>query len=317
MISTPWKRFEAADPAGEVDLQSVRLTPGNILDYQDRDGYDPDFVAGAHLPLPGLGALEADAVPLDEDALFEDDANPYELKYRHFSVAMCRSRRQPFYSAVNINGKQSTRGVKRTDIWKYDPRIPVETQIIKEVYGKSQDGLFSRGHMTRREDPNWGKTLEELAQSDADTFHVTNACPQQQGFNAGLWLDLESYILDNTDNENIQATVLTGPIFATDDPLYRNIQVPVSFWKIVAFTHPETKGPAAIAYQRSQASFLPRPSRSRFVFGDFDDTQVSIASLAEETGLDLSAWSELDVLKSAAPNLSVRLRLVSDAYLTP
>lgn len=301
----------------EVELKGLRLKPGPITDYIGRNGYDPNFIPGVELALPGLGANAPDATPLHDEALFEDGADPHELKYQNFSVKMCRSRRQPFYSAVNIDGRQSARGVERTNIWKYDPRIPIDAQIIKECYGRKEDGLFSRGHMTRREDPNWGASTDLIKQADADTFHVTNASPQQQSFNAGLWLDLESYILDNTDDENIRASVMTGPIFDQDDPIYRGVKVPISFWKIVAFTHPATKSPAAIAYRRTQASFLPKPSKSRFIFGDFDDTQVSISSLAEDTGLDLSSWELLDVMTSVPSEMEVRLRSVADAYLNP
>ncbi|MGE7367995.1 DNA/RNA non-specific endonuclease [Neorhizobium sp. NPDC001467] len=54
-------------------------------------------------------------------------------------------------------------------------------------------GLFSRGHMTRREDPSWGSP-SVARQADADTFHITNAAPQRQGFNGGIWLDLSAYV---------------------------------------------------------------------------------------------------------------------------
>jgi endonuclease G, mitochondrial len=63
---------------------------------------------------------------------------------------------------------------------------------MKESYGNAPK--FSRGHMTRREDPIWGITLEL---GNSDSMHVTNTVPQIQSFNAGIWLDLEDYALLN------------------------------------------------------------------------------------------------------------------------
>jgi endonuclease G, mitochondrial len=310
------RRFGGVEAAGAAAIAKVSDKLADITSYEGRSGYDPKFLNGPALPLPGLGAWQDDAVPLHDEAIFRDGADPHELAYTHFSVKQSRSRRQPLFSAVNISGDISVRKTERTDLWIKDPRISLEVQILRESYGKVEDGLFSRGHMTRREDPNWG-TPDIVKQADADTFHVTNACPQQQKFNAGLWLALESYVLDNVDKDDIRASVLTGPIFQPDDPVYKGVKVPVEFWKIVVYKHPELKTLAAIAYKRSQASFLPALRKSRFVFGDFQDTQVTIASLQEDTGLDFSTYRPLDVMREANPSLSVRLTSVEDAYLTP
>jgi DNA/RNA endonuclease G (NUC1) len=74
------------------------------------------------------------------------------------------------------------------------PRIPAEYQIIKECYGNAPK--FSRGHMTRREDPAWGTSAISQRGSD-DSMHVTNATPQMQAFNSPIWLALEDYALQN------------------------------------------------------------------------------------------------------------------------
>ena len=63
-----------------------------------------------------------------------------------------------------------------------------------ECYGNPPK--FSRGHMTRREDPVWGKP-DEAALGNADSMHVTNVTPQMQSFNAPIWLGLEDYALQH------------------------------------------------------------------------------------------------------------------------
>jgi endonuclease G len=315
MVMNIWRSFSPPPAGAASERVSDRL--GNPAEYQDRNGYDPAFVKGVALPLPGTG--EWDVAKLLPEAIHRDAQDEQELLYRNFSVKYCLSRQMPLFSAVNISGGQSDRSIPRTNVWKRDPRIDPDRQFLRKPYGDEAQGFFSRGHMTRREDPNWGP---DPRQSDADTFHITNAAPQRQGFNGGLWLELENHILNNTDDQNIDVTVLTGPVLTDEDPEYSGIQIPVEFWKIVVFTHPILQAPVAIAYERSQATYLPargRRQRSEFIFEDFQDTQVSIASLGEKTGLDMSAYLDLDVLSgsSRSSRMNVRLHSVEDAILTP
>ena len=283
--------------------------------YADRDGYDPKFVDAANpLPLPDPGPWADDLVPLRAEALSEG-MNPFELKYTHFSVKMSRSRGLPLFSACNIDGKLSDRDIERTDVWRRNSRIDNEHQNLRESYGYEHMGFFSRGHMTRREDPNWGDK-PTATRADADTFHITNVAQQRQGFNAGIWLDLENYVLNSTDRNDLRVSVLTGPVMAEDDPVYYNRKIPIAFWKIVVFRPAQTGELTTIGYKRSQATYLPTRQGASFVFGDFQDTQVSIASLQAETGLDLAAYADFDVMAGAGPGMEVALTSVADLYLT-
>lgn len=305
-----WNRFGPAD-----ELEQTRVTNGllPLADYKDRDGYQAGFITGhPELALPGAGDWADDLVEVLPEARVEGRPD-HVLAYRHFSVVMSRSRMLPLVSAVNIDGSRSDRGVARTDVWRRDPRIDLALQNLGEGYGKANEGYFARGHMTRREDPNWGER-EEAEQADADTFHITNVAPQQQTFNAGMWLRLESYVLDSADRENLRISVFTGPIMREDDPVYYNRRVPVEFWKIVAFVHGRTGELTTIGYRRSQVASLPRLA-GRFVFGDFEDTQVSIAGLARDTGLELDHLAEFDVMAGGDPRMELRLRSESDLYL--
>ncbi|NKM76124.1 hypothetical protein GFL84_01945 [Rhizobium leguminosarum bv. viciae] len=295
-------------------IRRISNTTWPLNRYSDKKGYDPVFVDGAHaLPLPGLDKWQGDVAPILESARVAG-ADPSELKYTHFSVRVSQSRRMPLYSAVNIDGSHSDRDTERTDVWRFDPRIDRRFQIMREVYGNDRDGFFSRGHMTRREDPNWGDD-PTTTEADADTFHVTNAAPQRQRFNAGIWLDLENYVLSNTDRENMRVAVITGPIFSEDDPEYFEVKVPIAFWKIVVFRNSGTQQLTSIAYKRSQATFLPKATRSTFNFGNFQDTQVPVTGLEEEIGLDLSVYADLDVLKGADRRMEIALEDVSQIYL--
>ncbi|MDE4618397.1 DNA/RNA non-specific endonuclease [Sinorhizobium meliloti] len=306
--------FRSFGPPSDFEQARVSEELLPLESYNGRSGYDPGFVDPRQpLSLPGPGRWGDDLIELRSDARVSGQ-DPFELKYTHFSVKMAKSRALPLFSACNIEGSQSDRDVERTDVWRRDPRIENRYQNLREGYGNENQGFFSRGHMTRREDPNWGNDATAKT-ADADTFHITNVAPQRQGFNAGIWLDLENYVLNNADRENLKVTVITGPILSEDDPTYYNREIPVAFWKIIAFIDGQTNELTTIGYKRSQLTYLPRRTRSRFVFGDFEDTQVPIASLQEETGLDLDDYVQFDAMAGAGSGFEVRVSSVSDFYL--
>jgi endonuclease G len=144
--------------------------------------------------------------------------------------------------------------------------------------------------MTRREYPNWG-TLESAVLANADTMHVTNVAPQMQTFNGGVWLELEDYALQNARKSEQRICVFTGPIFDADDPVKFGVQVPVEFWKVIAFVHDETHALCATGYTMSQVDHL---KDEEFVFGPHKSAQRAISSIEARTGLSFGPLTELD-----------------------
>ena len=115
-------------PSAGLQPQRVVQTPRPIEDYAGRSGYDPSFVDAAQpLPLPGTGAWKPAGV---DSAALPDGDDPHELKYTHFSVKVSSRRRLPLFSAVNIDGAKSDRTVKRTKVWRFDPRIGRERHAL-------------------------------------------------------------------------------------------------------------------------------------------------------------------------------------------
>lgn len=265
-------------------------------------GYQPKFISPKgnktfEVPLPEItGRAPGKVAKLKTGGT--------ELRYRNFSVTMNRSRRLCYFSAVNIDGKQ-TFSIKGTrPPWKIDRRLDETLQIIDECYGPETAGKFSRGHMTRREDPNWGKDRSEAVISNRHTFYVTNACPQMQPFNAGVWLSLEEYALENCDQDDMRISVFTGPIFRTQDPDYFDVKVPVEFWKIIAFKHDQTKELSATGYIMSQRDVLP--TQDEFVFGQFRESQVTIRQIEKATGLSFHHLHDHDPLDDGTEAIAER-----------
>jgi DNA/RNA endonuclease G (NUC1) len=203
-------------------------------------------------------------------------------------VVMSKSRQLCLFSAVNIDGKNFKKAARKG--WLRDPRIKDEQQIFGDVYGNSP--RFSRGHMTRREDPIWGSAAEADV-GNRDSMHFTNAAPQMQPFNAPVWLALEDYAIKNARRDKMRICVMTGPFFRKDDPVKFGVRIPVEFWKLIIFIHDDTGELTCTGYTMSQEEFL---SPLEFVFGEFKEAQVPVALIEKRARLNFHGLAKHDPL---------------------
>ena len=156
-----------------------------------------------------------------------------ELRYTHFTVLLHPRRRLAAATAVNVDGAL-LRELGRVDEWRLDARVPAEVQAGEELYAAND---LDRGHLVRRRDPVWGEPAV-AARANVDTFVYPNAAPQAAEFNQSTWLwnGLEDYVLQHARVHRQRLSVLTGPVLAGDDPVYRGVQLPRRYWKIAAWT---------------------------------------------------------------------------------
>ncbi len=265
------------------------LASFEVEDVQDREGYQTDFLGsnGFEAPLPELRSKLAErAVEVDVN---QNGMQRFMLDYTHFSLAMHADRRMAIFTASNIDGELSRKIKRKKDAWGFDPRIPRDTQIGNELYVNND---LDRGHLVRRLDPAWGDAAE-AKQAELDTFFFTNCTPQHSGFNQKTWLSLEDYLLGNTDTRNFKACIFTGPVLGKNDRLYRDVLLPLAYWKVAVMVHDERNQLTATGYIVSQKNLV---SDLEFVFGQFKTYQVSIASIEEKTGLDFGRLREFDPL---------------------
>lgn len=270
-------------------------------ELKGRSGYDPDFLGAAKFRVawPKLPQDIAEALVKPSDAT---KAQPNELRYTNFGVLFSRTFKLPVVTAVNINGKESVRIKRGDDKWFRDGRIDLALQHGQEGY---KDQEIDRGHMVRREDPNWGKLAKR---ADLDTFHYTNSAPQHSRLNQGkeLWQGLENYILDSARTDGFKACVFTGPVYSEDDEFFKpeNIRVPLEFWKVVAMIDADRKKLHATAYLLSQGQLIRKLLEKRskaeaiegVVLGAYRTFQISIADLEEATDYDFGVLRRADPL---------------------
>ncbi len=271
--------------------------------FAGRGGYDPDFLAGAPVPLPVIPAALDLARPSDATG-----ARPHELRYEHFGVLYSSAMKNPVVAAHNLDAARYRPLKRANSTWFHDLRIPRDIQLDREDYA---DAAIDRGHMVRRAETNWGADDAEARRADLDSFHYTNASPQHAGLNRDpdMWLGLEDYILTSAVTHGFRANVFSGPVFADDDPEFgtSGVPLPMSFWKVVSMLAEDDTGQRrlhATAYVLSQGQLIQRlladagltEATEGFAFGAFRTSQVRIRDLEAITRYDFGPLAAADPL---------------------
>ena len=253
-------------------LEFIESTKEEILSNEwnkESTGYDSKFLGSNHeVPHPKLRP------ELEQDIALQKNGEKI-LNYTHFSIVMSKSRRLAYYTVVNIDGSDF-KNIGRDDNWNFDPRIDKKYQCGDELY---KNNKLDKGHLVRRRDPVWGDSAEE---ANRDTFHFTNCSPQHSDLNKKTWLELEDYILNNAKKSHLKVTVFTGPVFRSDDMIYRGVQIPAEFWKVVVIVK-EDESLSATAYLQSQKNLI---TNLEFAYGEYKTYQIAVSTIEDLTGLD-------------------------------
>jgi endonuclease G len=252
-------------------------------DYATRKGYNPNFLGtGAkRVGFPKLSeALQTEVAPL----LVQSKGGI--LHYYNYSVVMHAKRRIAIYSAANVSFGHRFEMGRPPDVWRTDPRLKAEYQLGAFYYTSNK---FDRGHLTRREDLEFGGTPRVALESAGDTCHWTNCTPQHSQFNQNkeIWQGIERYVLETSIREgHFDAQIITGPIIDEGDPEYRKLQYPLRFWKVVAALTSEGKM-FATAYMASQEDVIKQfgIEVTEVPFGSYKTYQTKIAEIERLTGL--------------------------------
>ena len=110
----------------------------------------------------------------------------------------------------------------------------------------------------------------------------------------GVWGRLEIALLAAVDRQ--RACVMAGPVLAPDDPEYRGVQVPLEFWKVLAY---EVDGVARarifLVTQSLVLGVAPDP------LAEFDVYAITADELLARTGLRLETTLAERVVISPVP----------------
>jgi len=227
-----------------------------------------------------------------------------KIDYLNYSVQLSGSRKFPIFTASNINGRLF-KSSPRPKSWKLDNRVK-EYQWGKDLY-EAKKSDFDKGHMTKREDVQWGETTDLAKKAAYSTFYYTNAVPQHKDLNQEIWKNLEDYILHTeTRKRSLKVCVFTGPVLSNEDPEFvtpvngEKIKLPTLFWKVVVYPKEDGKLYRA-GFMMSQKKLLAEdgiimPELKAVIkpkeepFSQFDDAetyQVNISLIEKLTALNM------------------------------
>lgn len=271
-----------------------------MVNFQNYAGYSETFISpGRPVPLPVLSQEQ------QTDLAAVKGTTDNLARYVNYSLALSQSRGFPYFVAANVDGSLFKKAA-RTDNWRKDSRIAYAHQWGEDLY-KARKSNFDKGHMVKREDVQWGKTVLEARKAAATTFYYTNAVPQHAALNQQIWAELENYIL-HTESvpNNLRLAVFTGPVLRPTDPVFvtkvsgQEIQLPTLFWKVVVFSKDDQQL-YRVGFLMGQEQLLrqgkiikPEPieiaalATDRFTeFEDAETYQVNIATIENLTKLTL------------------------------
>ncbi|WP_439480611.1 DNA/RNA non-specific endonuclease [Chryseobacterium aquaticum] len=285
-------------------------------------GYDENFILNKIVSLPKLNEEQINDVVRDKDG---NDI----IKYINYSLQLSATHKFPFYTATNINGLLFKK-VPRKDNWRNDERVE-GYQWGKELYSAPKSN-FDRGHMTKREDVQWGETIGIALNAADSTFYYTNAVPQHKDLNRDIWRSLEDYILHTETKQNeLRVCVFTGPVLSRSNPYFvtpiddKQIHIPSLFWKVVIFQK-EDGNLYRVGFMMSQNKLLSKNAiieeleSDNELFMQFDDAdtyQVNISLIEDITGLEIpkaiDSYSDERSLKLILKEIDIDPDLESDS----
>lgn len=248
-------------------------------------GYDPDFIDGAHIPLPALsdslaGTALNGGAPID---------------HTRFSIVFSQARHFALLTAHHIDGGAFLQaGQMPNRAFRFDPEISNDIQVDNDRGYRNNP--WDRGHQVRRFSQHWGSP-DEAATAVSESDYWSNIAPQHGGLHHSAWGHIENWMLSLTDDTNQRASIFTGPVNTPDDPEHVNqpgeepIRIPAGFWKVMAIQHQgRLKASAFLTWQRDFGRDNP------VVFDPILE-QVRLTTIEYLTGFSFAALQATDPLR--------------------
>lgn len=157
------------------------------------------------------------------------------LEKEAFTIAYDARNKNPYF-VVEVLTAEGLKGSadRNTHQFREDESIPLHMRSALEDYRGSG---FDRGHMAPA--ANCKKSVKRMAES----FFLSNMCPQEPQFNRGYWAKFEGRVRDLTKSYR-SVTVFTGPLYLPQGKrgerfvMYRvigqnDVAVPTAFFKVL------------------------------------------------------------------------------------
>lgn len=147
------------------------------------------------------------------------------LKRHGYSCSFNTTTRLPNYVSWILTPSKLEGTVKRSSQFYEDPDLEQDNKAwLSDYYASGYD----RGHMCPAADNKWSK------EAMAESFYLSNICPQTHTLNDGDWEMLESVCRKWVRTQGITLHIVCGPIFDRAKPRkIKRLPVPDRFFKAV------------------------------------------------------------------------------------
>lgn len=254
----------------------------------------------------------------------ENSYNHEFIDYQHFTTYFNKKRKFALYCACNIPTLDKRININRPSnsyfrehrVIDKDYQVGQDFYLIKDNDHPTQPqskNLLDRGHVIRREYPQWA-SVALAKKASRETFYFTNVAPQFYSLNQGDWQDLEDHVIDEVKNK---VSVFSGCIFDDRDPVaiytgrYSNKEksflIPLKFWKVIYYvindelhrigfvlSHEEEVRSLKFVYSTNE--LIRRNSLVQDPFSDIDEELVpfivDVSAIEFATGLNFTMAKE-------------------------
>lgn len=200
-----------------------------------------------------------------ETPCFLDKKYQQIIKHTGFTVSYSESHRLPYWVGYELTVDKLYGEHNRTDRFVPDPKI----QCIQAHTNDYTRSGYDRGHMAPAADMKWDRNAM------AESFYLSNICPQHPELNRRAWKILEERVRDWTQSDSL-LIVVCGPLL--NDACTRigrnKVSIPDGFFKVIL--SPFASPPQAIG-------FLFKNTHSTKPLSEY---AVSVDSVERVCGLD-------------------------------
>lgn len=253
-----------------------------ILIHRIVNGKSPTTIDKSIVQLMRQSAEQAHSEPVgDLTGLVEiparlTDRKEIILQRRGYTVSYNSDLKIPNWVAWKLTKQRLNGKAKRTDEFLPDPDLPVSARSLDSDYSGSR---YDRGHMAPAGDMKWDK----LAM--AESFYLSNMCPQASNLNRGDWRILEEKCRDWA-RRGEDFYIVCGPVLkegVKHKRIGRNkVTVPEGFFKVLLVLGDK---------ERAVGFLYPNDDCE----ADLSTYAVSVDSVEAVTGIDFYASLEDDV----------------------
>lgn len=271
----------------------VKISELNQIQRIDKSGVENIFNNGQSPISVPFDEIDSIVFVYDNNINRNTDPRAWRLEYPHlkegnnqllvihstsqygitFSLEWDCSLKSQRWTCYQFHNGLPDNNVGRVGSWQDDPNIPSAYQTHSSQYGSP----YSRGHMCMSNDRQSSK------EQNKQTFYISNAHPQYQNHNGGVWLTLENKVNDWGNNKSFRDTlyvVKAGTIDKSEQRLPNTssgLVVPKYFYMAVLCV--KNNQYKAIGFWTEHTNTTVKNPKPK-------DYAISIRELEQKTGID-------------------------------